>query len=133
MTEQAPARPGSARRPTVKEVAQHAGVSENVANEFSVEKFRDGYLMVTHDTSELFSTRVVAKVGCSPTGPFAGDTELFRTPATGAAGTYGDADVFTYNAHAHCHRGPRDRPQNGAGSSMAVRAMNSSTRRGMSR
>lgn len=78
-----------------------AAIAENVANEFSVEKFRDGYLMVTHDTSELFSTRVVAKVGCSPTGVFTGDTELFRTPETGAAGSYGDPDVFTYNAHSH--------------------------------
>ena len=78
-----------------------APVAENVANEFSVEKFRDGYLMVTHDTSELFSTRVVAKVACSPTDTFTGDTELFRTPETGAAGSYGDADVFTYNSHSH--------------------------------
>ncbi len=72
-----------------------------VANEFSVAKFRDGYLLVTQDTSELFSTRIVARTSCSPTGPFTEPVELYRTPETGAAGSYGDPDVFTYNAHEH--------------------------------
>ncbi len=76
-------------------------ITPNVANEFSVAPFKDGYLLVTQDTSELFSTRIVAKVGCSPTGPFTEATELYRTPETGALGTYGDANVFTYNAHEH--------------------------------
>ncbi|WP_233459817.1 DUF4185 domain-containing protein [Microbacterium resistens] len=72
-----------------------------VANEFSVARFRDGYLLVTQDTSELFSTRIVARTSCSPTGPFTDPVELYRTPETGLAGSYGDADVFTYNAHEH--------------------------------
>lgn len=72
-----------------------------VANEFSVAKFRDGYLLVTQDTSELFSTRIVARTSCSPVGPFTEPVELYRTPETGLAGSYGDADVFTYNAHEH--------------------------------
>ncbi|GAA1537739.1 hypothetical protein HD600_001358 [Microbacterium ginsengiterrae] len=72
-----------------------------VANEFSVAKYRDGYLLITQDTSELFSTRIVARTGCSPTGPFSEPVELYRTPETGLAGSYGDADVFTYNAHEH--------------------------------
>jgi hypothetical protein len=78
-----------------------APITPYVANEFSVAPFRDGYLLVTQDTSELFSTRIVAKVGCSPTGPFTEAAELYRTPETGAQGSYGDADVFTYNAHEH--------------------------------
>ncbi len=63
--------------------------------------FRDGYLLVTQDTSELFSTRIVARTSCSPTGPFTDPVELYRTPETGALGSYGDPDVFTYNAHEH--------------------------------
>lgn len=80
-------------------------VASYVANEFSVEPYRDGYLMVTQDTSELFSTRIVAQVSCSPTGPFAVAAELYRTPETGVFGSYGNANVFTYNAHEH----PEDR------------------------
>ena len=72
-----------------------------VANEFSIAPFRDGYLLVTQDTSELFSTRIVARTSCSPTGPFTDPVELYRTPETGALGSYGDPDVFTYNAHEH--------------------------------
>jgi len=72
-----------------------------VANEFSVAKYRDGYLLITQDTSELFSTRIVARTSCSPTGPFSEPVEVYRTPETGLAGSYGDADVFTYNAHEH--------------------------------
>jgi hypothetical protein len=80
-------------------------VASYVANEFSVEPYRDGYLMVTQDTSELFSTRIVAQVSCSPTGPFTVAAELYRTPETGAFGSYGNPNVFTYNAHEH----PEDR------------------------
>lgn len=72
-----------------------------VANEFSVAKYRDGYLLITQDTSEQFSTKIVARTSCSPVGPFSEPTELYRTPETGLGGSYGDADVFTYNAHEH--------------------------------
>ncbi|WP_309105083.1 DUF4185 domain-containing protein [Microbacterium sp.] len=76
-------------------------VAPHVANEFSVAPFRDGYLLVTQDTSEIFSTRIVARTSCSPMGPFTEPVELYRTPETGIFGSYGDADVFTYNAHEH--------------------------------
>lgn len=76
-------------------------VAPYVANEFSVARFRDGYLMVTQDTSEIFSTRIVARTSCSPVGPFSEPVELYRTPETGLWGSYGDPDVFTYNAHEH--------------------------------
>lgn len=85
-------------------VADEAGavpVVPYVANEFSVAKFRDGYLLITQDTSELFSTRIVARTSCSPTGPFSEPVDLYRMPETGLAGSYGDPDVFTYNAHEH--------------------------------
>lgn len=83
------------------EEADAVPVAPYVANEFSVAKFRDGYLLVTQDTSEIFSTRIVARTACSPTGPFSEPVELYRTPETGALGSYGDPDVFTYNAHEH--------------------------------
>lgn len=76
-------------------------VASYVGNEFSVARFRDGYLLITQDTSELFSTRIVARTSCTPTGPFGDPVELYRTPETGAPGGYGDPDVFTYNAHEH--------------------------------
>ena len=85
----------------VADEASAVPVVPYVANEFSVAKFRDGYLLVTQDTSELFSTRIVARTSCSPVGPFSEPVELYRTPETGLAGTYADADVFTYNAHEH--------------------------------
>ncbi|MEV6284344.1 DUF4185 domain-containing protein [Kribbella sp. NPDC051770] len=78
-----------------------ARVLEGVANEHSVTRWRDGYLLVTHDTTELFSDRVVGYFSCSPTGPFVNKTELYRTPETGAGGSYGDADIITYNSHEH--------------------------------
>ena len=80
-------------------------VASYVANEFSVAPYRDGYLMVTQDTSEVFSTRIVAQVSCSPMGPFEVAAELYRTPETGLWGSYGNANIFTYNAHEH----PEDR------------------------
>lgn len=76
-------------------------VASYVANEFSVAPFRDGYLLVTQDTTVPFDTRVVAQVSCSITGPFEYATDLYRMPETGIFGSYGDPDVFSYNAHEH--------------------------------
>ena len=78
-----------------------ARVLEGVANEHSVTRWGDGYLLVTHDTTELFSKRVLGYFSCSPTGPFVKPVELYQTPETGAAGSYGDADIITYNSHDH--------------------------------
>ncbi|MEU4396130.1 DUF4185 domain-containing protein [Kribbella sp. NPDC023855] len=79
-------------------------VLEGVANEHSVTRFGDGYLLVTHDTTELFSKRVLGYFACSPTGPFVNPVELYQTPETGATGSYGDADIITYNSHEHPDR-----------------------------
>lgn len=85
----------------VAEEATAVPVASYVANEFSVAPFKDGYLLITQDTSELFSTRIIARTSCSPLGPFSEPVELYRTPETGIGGSYADADVFTYNAHEH--------------------------------
>jgi hypothetical protein len=78
-----------------------ADVMQNVANEYSVTRYRGLYMLITQDTSFPFNTEVVAYFSCSPTGPFVARTKLFDTPETGASGTYGDPDIFTYNAHEH--------------------------------
>ena len=72
-----------------------------VANEYSVNPFGDGYLLVTHDTTELFSAKVVGYVSCSPTGPFVRIGTLYTTPETGQFGSYGNPNIFTYNSHEH--------------------------------
>jgi hypothetical protein len=91
---------------------QSARILEGVANEHSVTRWGDGYLLVTHDTTELFSKRVLGYFGCSPTGPFVKPVELYQTPETGATGSYGDADIITYNSHDH--------PDQRVGSSLLV-------------
>lgn len=81
--------------------ADSTRVMSGVGNEYSVTPFRDGYLLVTQDTNELFSPRVLGYTSCSPTGPFTNPVTLFRMAEVGAAGSYGDPDVFAYNAHVH--------------------------------
>jgi hypothetical protein len=76
-------------------------VLEGVANEHSVTRWGDGYVLVTHDTKELFSKRVLGYFSCSPTGPFVKPVELYQTPETGATGSYGNANIITYNSHDH--------------------------------
>lgn len=78
-----------------------APVMPGVANEYSVTPFRDGYLLVTQDTNELFSATVLGYTSCSPTGPFVNPVTLFEMAEVGPSGSYGDPDVFAYNAHVH--------------------------------
>jgi hypothetical protein len=78
-----------------------ARVLEGVANEHSVTRWGDGYVLVTHDTTELFSKRVLGYFSCSPTGPFVHPVELYQTPETGADGSYENANIITYNSHDH--------------------------------
>lgn len=76
-------------------------VMNGVANEYSVAAFADGYLLLTQDTHELFSSTINAYVSCSPTGPFELVGEVAQMPEVGAAGTYADPNIFAYNAHGH--------------------------------
>ncbi|MFI0452608.1 DUF4185 domain-containing protein [Actinomadura sp. 6N118] len=84
-----------------KREADSARVMDGVANEYSVSRLGRGYVLITQDTTELFSTKIVAYYSCSPQGPFTGKTTVYNTPETGLTGTYKNANVFTYNAHAH--------------------------------
>ncbi|MCA0250691.1 MAG: DUF4185 domain-containing protein [Actinobacteria bacterium] len=81
--------------------ADSVQVMAGVGNEYSVTPFRDGYLLVTQDTNELFSSKVLGYVSCSPTGPFVNPVTLFEMAEVGPLGSYGDPDVFAYNAHVH--------------------------------
>jgi len=74
--------------------ADSARTMSGVANEYSVSKVGDGYVLITHDTTEALSAKIVVYASCSPYGPFSGKQLVYTTPETGG-------NVFTYNAHAH--------------------------------
>lgn len=76
-------------------------VLPHVANEYSVTPFRDGYLLVTQDTSVPFNPSIEAYVACSPQGPFTHATRLYDMPEIGPDGSYGNPNVIAYNAHEH--------------------------------
>lgn len=83
-------------------------VMDGVANEYSVSRYRDGYLLITQDTNELFSRNIVAYTSCSPTGPFQPAGLVYQMPEVGAAGSYGNPNVWGYNAHEHPELRTRD-------------------------
>jgi hypothetical protein len=79
-----------------------ARVLDGVGNEYSVHKLTSQlYMLTTMDTSVAFSAELVAYFSCSPTGPFTARTTLYNTPEAGPLGTYGNGNIYTYNAHAH--------------------------------
>jgi hypothetical protein len=82
--------------------ADSARVMPGVSNEFSVTRLGRGWLLLTQDTTELFSTRIVGYFATSPTGPFTGKTLLYGTPETGG-------NIFTYNPHVHPELSTPDR------------------------
>ncbi|TDC46584.1 DUF4185 domain-containing protein [Jiangella ureilytica] len=83
--------------------ADSVRVMAGVGNEYSVSRHEGRYLLVTHDTTVPLSADIVAYASCTPYGPFTDKTVVYTTPETGASGSYGDENVFTYNAHAHPH------------------------------
>lgn len=83
-------------------------VLDGVANEYSVTRYRDGYLLITQDTNEAFSRNILAYTSCSPTGPFEPAGLVYEIPEVGALGSYGNPNVFAYNAHEHPELRTRD-------------------------
>jgi hypothetical protein len=71
-----------------------ARILDAVANEFSVTKVGNGYLLVTMDTSQYLGADLVAYTSCTPQGPWTNRTLLYVTPES-------KDENFTYNAHAH--------------------------------
>jgi hypothetical protein len=81
--------------------ADSVRILEGVSNEYSVTPWCGRYLLVTQDTTEIFSSKIVAYVSNSPTGPFTDKTLLYNTPETGLFGSYGNPNIYTYNPHVH--------------------------------
>ncbi len=82
--------------------AQSARVMDYVANEYSVQRLNERlYMLTTMDTSVPFSAQMVAYFACTPAGPFVDETPLYTTPEAGPYGTYGNPNIYTYNAHVH--------------------------------
>jgi hypothetical protein len=81
--------------------SESARVLLGIGNEFSVTRYGDWWMLVTQDTTEIFSAKLVAYFATSPTGPFGGKTLLYTTPETGAFGSYGNPNVITYSMHEH--------------------------------
>lgn len=72
-----------------------------VSNEFSVTKRGSHYIMVNQDANIAFGGEIDVWLSCSAAGPFSGEQTVYQTPETGPLGSYGDPDIFTYNAHQH--------------------------------
>jgi hypothetical protein len=78
-----------------------ANVLPAIANEYSVTPWHGMFLLVTQDSTQYFSNRIVAMTSCAPWGPFTKRTLVYRMPEPGAGGIYHDNGVIAYNAHVH--------------------------------
>ncbi|TDD93589.1 DUF4185 domain-containing protein [Actinomadura rubrisoli] len=78
-----------------------ARLLSGVSNEFSVSRRGSHIVMVNQDTKIAFGAEIDVLLSCSAAGPFTGEQTVYRTPETGAFGSYCDPDVYTYNAHQH--------------------------------
>ncbi|WP_455890570.1 hypothetical protein [Streptomyces netropsis] len=75
-----------------------------VANEFSVTKWNDVFVLVSQDSTEAFSSKIRIWSSCQPLGSFSftnGQDVIYRMPEVGLWGSYGDKNIFAYNAHVH--------------------------------
>ncbi len=69
--------------------------------QFSVTKLGSMYILVTMQDLP-YSDKLMMYFGCSPTGPFVDGKVAYTTVGqTGAYGTNGDPDIYTYGAYAH--------------------------------
>jgi hypothetical protein len=78
-----------------------ANVLPAIANEYSVTPWHGMFLLVTQDSTQYFSNRIVAMTSCAPWGPFTKRTFVYQMPEPGAGGIYHDNGVIGYNAHVH--------------------------------
>jgi hypothetical protein len=72
-----------------------ARLLHGVANEYSVTRIGNAYLLVTMDSNVPFSREIYAYVSCTPTGPWLAPKHLYTAP------DYPFSNVFTYDAHEH--------------------------------
>lgn len=66
-----------------------------VANEYSVTRIGEAYVLITQDTNVPFNREIYAYVSCSPGGPWVSPTKLYTAP------DYPFSNAIVYNAHAH--------------------------------
>jgi hypothetical protein len=76
---------------------QSARLQHGVANEYSVTRIGDAYVLTTMDTNVAFSRDIYAYVSCSPTGPWGTPAKLYSAPDYALQ----NPNAFVYNAHAH--------------------------------
>lgn len=72
-----------------------------ISNEYSVTPWAGQYMLLSQNSNEAFSNEIYAFFACSPAGPWMNKTLVYRMPETGPWGSYGDGDVYAYNAHVH--------------------------------
>ncbi len=68
-----------------------------VANEYSVTKVGNAYVLTTMDTKVPFNREIWAYTSCSPAGPWTGGQKIYTAPDYSFIGS----NAFVYNAHAH--------------------------------
>jgi hypothetical protein len=83
--------------------AASARILLGVSNEYSVTRLGGRlYLLLTHDTTQAFSSQIEAYFSCSPAGPFVAETPVYLTPLTNPNGVpYNNPNLYTYNSHVH--------------------------------
>lgn len=91
----------SARESASARLTGTPGSSIDVSNELSVVRHGRVFVLVTQDMSAPLSAGIDLAYSCSPTGPFVDQTRAYTAPETGAAGSYHDANVYSYNPHEH--------------------------------
>jgi hypothetical protein len=74
-----------------------------VSDEFSVSLLDNKvYMLLTHDTTQAFSSQIEAYFSCFPNGPFVDETPVYLTPITNPNGVpYNNSNIYTYNSHVH--------------------------------
>ncbi len=77
------------------DIAQIAGITDNLSNELSVTPLNDGRYLLTFQVMGI-SDKVGVKVGLSPVGPFGPTHEVWTTPEINEP-----PGILPYNAKAH--------------------------------
>lgn len=69
-------------------------VMSGVGDGMSVDEIGDEYVLITQDTGQVFNPGIVAYRAATPTGPFTGETYLYRAPDVAG-------NVIAYDARMH--------------------------------
>ncbi|MFD3799306.1 DUF4185 domain-containing protein [Streptomyces californicus] len=89
------------RQAWMTEELQSTNVLTGVANEYSVTKWNNEFVLISQDSTLAFSNKIGIWASCSPHGGFKHSEFFYSMPETGLFGSYGDPNIFAYNAHAH--------------------------------